>query len=417
MRKLILATVAGALVLSGAPSAVTSPELGDFQKTARSRVEAKARVALSDPDAKMLSDSDLLESGRVPNYLRALTPLPNTVRPFATLVKTAIYDGAVEPEIKLAMGLRIAQINGSPYVAIHMDRLLRATERGKTLAASLTKLDAMSAEGLAVKYGDLLTRDILGVKDAEFKQVRGVFNDSQIVELTMTTSFFNYFTRMAEGMNLPVEKWALEPAKLQVKAGYEKPIARVSLVSDVQAEAVTKALATVRENQANPAGLGIGFANSQRAFLLSPAFGAAWRGYGTAVREYASVDRELKLHVSFAVSMANGCRYCTLHQVQGLRRQNVSPTKLMQMKKDDSALTPRELTAVKFARKLTAEPGAMTDADFQPLVSEFKPQGALEVLLQTCSFAFMNRFTDGLRLPSEDEAIKTYKEVYGSDYK
>jgi hypothetical protein len=28
----------------------------------------------------------------------------------------------------------------------------------------------------------------------------------------------------------------------------------------------------------------------------------------------------------------------------------------------------------------------------------------------------MNRFTDGLRLPSEDEAIKVYREVYGKDF-
>jgi hypothetical protein len=28
----------------------------------------------------------------------------------------------------------------------------------------------------------------------------------------------------------------------------------------------------------------------------------------------------------------------------------------------------------------------------------------------------MNRFTDGLRLPSEDEAVKTYKEVYGGSF-
>ena len=28
----------------------------------------------------------------------------------------------------------------------------------------------------------------------------------------------------------------------------------------------------------------------------------------------------------------------------------------------------------------------------------------------------MNRFTDGLRLPSEDEAIKVYRETYGGDF-
>ena len=38
---------------------------------------------------------------------------------------------------------------------------------------------------------------------------------------------------------------------------------------------------------------------------------------------------------------------------------------------------------------------------------EFGDVGALEVLIQTCNFAFMNRFTDGLRLASEDEAIRS----------
>jgi hypothetical protein len=32
------------------------------------------------------------------------------------------------------------------------------------------------------------------------------------------------------------------------------------------------------------------------------------------------------------------------------------------------------------------------------------------------NFAYMNRFTDGLRLPSEDEAIKTYQETYGKSF-
>jgi alkylhydroperoxidase family enzyme len=86
------------------------------------------------------------------------------------------------------------------------------------------------------------------------------------------------------------------------------------------------------------------------------------------------------------------------------------------MKKDDSSLTARELTAVSFARKVTREPASVTDEDFNKLKKEFGEQGAFEVLLQTCGFSFMNRFTDGLRLPSEDEAIRVYKETYGSNW-
>ena len=70
--------------------------------------------------------------------------------------------------------------------------------------------------------------------------------------------------------------------------------------------------------------------------------------------------------------------------------------------------------AVRFARELTERPGAVKDDEYATLAAEFGAGGALEVLMQTCNFAFMNRFTDGLALPSEDEAIKIYKEVYGT---
>jgi alkylhydroperoxidase family enzyme len=87
------------------------------------------------------------------------------------------------------------------------------------------------------------------------------------------------------------------------------------------------------------------------------------------------------------------------------------------MRKSDESLTPRELTAVVFARKLTRDPASITDADYDKLRKEFGEEGALDVVLQTSTFAFMNRFTDGLHLPSEDEAVRVYREVYASDWK
>jgi AhpD family alkylhydroperoxidase len=146
-----------------------------------------------------------------------------------------------------------------------------------------------------------------------------------------------------------------------------------------------------------------------------PDLQSAWRDFGTQNRQTWSIERNIQLQISFAVSTVNGCRYCTLHQVLGLRRLGVDPKKLLAMKKDDKALTPRELVAVDFARKLTKQPASVTDADFAKLKKEFGESGAIEVVLQTGAFAFMNRFTDGLRLPSEDEAVKTYKEIYGED--
>ena len=156
-------------------------------------------------------------------------------------------------------------------------------------------------------------------------------------------------------------------------------------------------------------------ANSQRAMLRVPALALAWREYGAWTGE-ASIKREIQLQVSFAVSMANGCRYCTLHQVLGLHGLGVQPAKLLAMAKGDEALTPQELAAVTFARSLTRRASESRDTEYAALQKEFGNQGALEVLMQTCSFSFMNRLTDGLRLPSEDEAIRVYREVYGRDF-
>ncbi len=418
--KLSLLILLVALCASATFAQNSLTSLDALNQVAQQKINAQPNVPLAETSADFINGADVLEAGKIPNYVRGMALLPNAAKPFAATFKSYLFSGTVAPEIKMAMGLRIAQVYGSAYPAIHLQRLLRASSNGQKILAAMKSNDLTSLstnEQAALRYTELLTRDIKLLTDAEFQKARVLFNDSQIVELTMTTAFFNYFLRYCEGTNLPVEKWAMEEPIAKISAAkYEATAARVALVSNEQIIAGSEALAAADAQAKNPNGLGIGMANSQRAFLLVPDITKAWRAFTNTSRDYNTVSREIKLHVSFAISMQNGCRYCTLHQVQGLRRLNVDPTKLMAMAKDDAALTPRELTAVVFARKITSAPAKLTKADYDALVKEFTPQGALEVLLQCGNFAYMNRFTDGLRLPSEDEAIKTYQETYGKTF-
>ena len=392
-----------------------------LEEQAKLRVKATARVTLADETSDAVKGVEAFDAGRIPNYARGLAMIPNAPKQFAQLFKTFVYGGTVAPETKAAMGLRIAQVTESPYVAAHTIRLLRASARGTELLNALRdgKLAALKpAEQRALNYAELLTRDVHGITDTQFQNTSAIYNDAQMVELTMVVCFFNYFTRYAEAVNLPVEAWAIDPAVKPIIPTREKnrlTEARIALVSDEEMNVAVAALNAAKENAAQAGGLGLGIANSQRAMMRVPDLQAAWRAYGTAARANSKIGREIQLHISFAVSMANGCRYCTLHQVLGLKRLGVDPAKLQAMKKDDSKLSPRELTAVSFARKLTAKPASITDADYSALSKEFGEYGALEVVLQTGAFAFMNRFTDNLRLPSEDEAIRVYKEVYGEN--
>lgn len=369
------------------------------------------RVALA--EVTNIKNADALETANVPNYIKALASTTKAAPQFANLVQTFLYGGTIQPETKMAMGLKIANIYKSNYLSAHTMRWLKASDKGNTILANLQSNKPLSdSEQTAIRYAELLTKDIDGITDAEFAKARIFYNDSQMVELTMTICFFNYFVRMVEAFNLPTEDWILASAKTPNVTPFAVPRARIGLVSDKELETGNTALNNLKQPQNPTQSLGVGIANSQRAMMRVPDLQAAWREFGFQ-RQGWTIDRNIQLNISFAVSMVNGCRYCTVHQVQGLRRLGVDPAKLLAMKKDDSALTPRELTAVEFARKLTKEPISTTDADFAKLKKEFGEQGAVEVIMQTGSFAFMNRFTDSLRLPSEDEAVKTYQEVYG----
>jgi alkylhydroperoxidase family enzyme len=120
--------------------------------------------------------------------------------------------------------------------------------------------------------------------------------------------------------------------------------------------------------------------------------------------------------VPAAVSTANGCRYCTLHVLLGLKRAGVDPSKLFAMKTDDAVLSSDERAVVEFARKLTRNPGSISDQDYGEITGAFGEKGAADIVLQTAYFAFMNRFNDAMKTPSEDLAIQNYREIYGSDW-
>jgi len=396
-----------------------SPETPGLARVAPLEIEQRAasssRTSLVGVDDALRQIPTFEEPGNVANYLRALAIVPDAAQAFAGAFRAMLVDGTVEPETKAAMGLQIAHQLKSPYLVVHLRRILAATPRGQELQRHVEESAAVRpAQEVAVRYASWLTADVHGVDDERFGQVRAYYTDPQIVELTLVVSFFNYFTRVVEATRLPIESWALEtPVRLPPLAGDRRP-ARIGMLTDEQIHWAAGVVAS-RANDGE-GGAALNLVNSQRAMNLVPDVTAAWRAYTGAVGREPAVDRELRLHVSFAVSMANGCRYCTLHQVQGLRRLGVDPAKLLQMQKDDTALTPRELAAVVFARKLTAEPSSVTDEDYLELRSVFGERGALDVVLQTANFAFMNRFTDNLGLPSEDEAIQVYREVYGADW-
>ena len=259
--------------------------------------------------------ADSLEStGQVPDYLKAVAYTNSEAATrLAKLVRVVIFGGTLPPSLKLAMGSQITQQCQARYAQAHVQRLAKAVGGGDPRTA------------LAVRYATDLTRDVHGVSDETFNAVNMRFNDAQVVELTMVTCFFNYFARLTNGLGLTPEPWLIGGSP-QVPASNDNglTIARVALASDAELAMAASIQERAKSNTNNS--LGIGIANSQRAMIRVPDLYEAWMGGFGAQRTSGTtapppvVPRTTMLQVSLAVSLANGCRYCVLHQVQGLRR-------------------------------------------------------------------------------------------------
>ena len=415
--------VVAALLGGAAPvaraDAPALPTLAQIEQAARARVQATPRISLAAAVSRPDDPGLRLFGSDVPNVVKAMGTVPEGMTPMAEMLRAVLLEGSVASTTRAAMGLRVAQIVDSPYVAAHMVRLLAASPDAALWRAYFQEGQAdrlTPRQREAVAYAETLTRDVNGVDDERFARVRAHFTDNELVELTIVNAFFNHVTRLVEAARLPVEPWALEPPTVAVPWVVEqKGAPRIGLISDREMSATAAVAAAAADPAAQKAGLGLGVANSMRAMFRAPGLAVPWRTLMTALREKEQVGRDVKLQVSLAVSTMNGCRYCIRHQVLGLRRIGVDPARLVALQKDDAALTPRERTAVEFARQVSAAPSKVTDAEWTGLVTEFGDRGAVEVLLQTCTFAFMNRFTDALMLPSEDEAVRVYQETYGTE--
>ncbi|MGC4047954.1 MAG: carboxymuconolactone decarboxylase family protein [Armatimonas sp.] len=342
------------------------------------------------------------QSEPVPGYLLAFEKgSPQAAAPFARLLDATLTQGRLAPVTKIGMGIDVAKRLGNVYAERHLARRLRAYPASQR----------DERERLALEYAQRLTDDVQGIDADFFRKIDLVFNDSEIVELTQTVCTMNYFVRLCAALGLVPEPWLSSAPAPAPRSEPPSESTRITLSSD---EEMTWAGELASPTGGDPWGLGVRVLNSQRAMLRSPEAGRAWMAYWQSVRKTESVPRATLLQVSFAVSKANGCRYCQVHQVVGLRRQKIEIGKLLSLEKSDEALAPEEKVAVSFARKLTKSPSLVDRSDREALAKAFPDGKDLEIVLQTCAFSYMNRFTDNLGLPSEEEAVKIYKEVFGA---
>jgi uncharacterized peroxidase-related enzyme len=117
--------------------------------------------------------------------------------------------------------------------------------------------------------------------------------------------------------------------------------------------------------------------------------------------------------IGVLVSLLNDCAYCARHHTAGLRRllarEPERATAYRAQLAEDAPgepFTPRELAALRYARKLTLDPGGIGQDDIDRLRSTGLSDGRiLEINQVTAYFAYANRTVTGLGVDTEGEVL------------
>ncbi len=127
-----------------------------------------------------------------------------------------------------------------------------------------------------------------------------------------------------------------------------------------------------------------------------------------------TLDPTFKVKLFWVVSRANNCYYCLGHQEHKLQAAGVSDDGIAALDSDWAVFTPAERAALAFTKTLTYQPHELTAADVAGLKTHYTPAQVLELVVAVAGFNSMNRWTDGLNIPGEEDG-NFFKKAGGPD--
>ncbi|HEX4274559.1 MAG TPA: carboxymuconolactone decarboxylase family protein [Bryobacteraceae bacterium] len=125
------------------------------------------------------------------------------------------------------------------------------------------------------------------------------------------------------------------------------------------------------------------------------------RLYGTLMGPTALVDRRIREAVYLAVSFVNECSRCISYHTRTALEAGISASEIRQIEtENDQHFSPKERTALQFARELTRTCSVADDARYRTQ-ELFSTDEFVELTMIVGLANFTNRFNNGLPVPPE----------------
>jgi AhpD family alkylhydroperoxidase len=138
-----------------------------------------------------------------------------------------------------------------------------------------------------------------------------------------------------------------------------------------------------------------------RAYYLPPEFRDF--GFSRDPDPAMTLDNTYKVKLFWVSSRMNNCYYCLGHQEHKLTAAGVTDDDIAVLDGDWGGFPDKERAGLVFTRKLTVAPYALGPDDVKELTRFYTPAQAFEITVTVAGYNAMNRWTDGLNIPAEDD--------------
>jgi len=135
----------------------------------------------------------LFEKGKLPvEMLQALSLRPEILKAFGMMGKGVYPGGLIERNLKEKVILKASQLNDCQFcVNSHVDIMTRLGIPKSQIEELDSPKNLTDREKLALRFTELVMKNSLEIKDSCIENLRSIFSQEEIVELTFLIRYIN----------------------------------------------------------------------------------------------------------------------------------------------------------------------------------------------------------------------------------
>jgi alkylhydroperoxidase family enzyme len=285
---------------------------------------------------------------------------------------------------------------------------------------------ATPAERAAYAFARKLTVAPHEVSPADVEDLKKHYTPTQVLEIVVAVAGYNSTNRWTDALNIPAEEngnhFRKTGGKVDVSS-FKTPTSPkfAGLVSRVAPLPKQCKVASPPAWPARPAledraaveerwraarkptlpladGPGAGW---ERLLATFPKAGAARAAGVKTAAEKGTLSPRVKAEIAWTAARADRAWYALALARDRLKALGFTDDQVFALDGDGKSLPEAERVAVAFARKLTAAPATVTDADVEGLRKRYTDKQVAEIFYQVCNAAFFDRLTEAANLPVE----------------